>query len=100
MLVPEGVGSRKAPTLALDGDLGLAGVELEFAAVLADLDVVDLKVDQVAAAIADVGAALLDALAVAVEVELAVVELDVDSAQAHAFAVDAGKVGLAADLGR
>ena len=63
----------------------------------ADRDVVDLEVDQVALAVGDVGAALLDPLDPAVEVELAVVELDVDPAQADALAVDAGEVGLAAD---
>ena len=52
-----------------------------------------------ALAVGDVRPALLDPLAPAVEVELAVVELDVDPAQADALAVDAGEVGLAADLG-
>ena len=72
-------------------------VELQLAALLADRHVVDLEVDQVALAVADVGPALLDPLAPAVEVELAVVELDVDPAQADPLAVDAGEIGLAAD---
>ena len=63
------------------------------------LPIVDLKVDQVAVAVGDVGPALLDPFAPLVEVELAVGELDVNPAQADALAVDAGKVGLAAELG-
>ena len=50
-----------------------------------------------AAAVADVGPAFLDALAPAVEIEPAVFELDVDSPQADALAVNTGKIGLAAD---
>ena len=73
--------------------------ELQLAARLAQRDVVDAEIDQVALAVGDVGPALLDPLAPAVEVELAVGELDVDPAQADALAVDAGEVGLAADLG-
>ena len=59
--------------------------------------VVDAEVDEVAPAVADVGPAFLDPLAPAVEIEPAVVELDVDPAQSHALAVDAGEIGLAAD---
>ncbi len=84
----------------LGGDLHRARrVELQLAARFAGRRVVDPEVDQVAVAVADIRPALLDPLAPLVEVELAVVELDVDPAQADALAVDAGEVGLAADLG-
>src|SRR5262249_51628915 len=49
-----------------------------------------------ALAVADVAAALLDALGPGIEVELAV-QVDVATAQADALAVDAGEVRLATD---
>src|SRR5208337_1037728 len=71
--------------------------ELELAARLAHVAVAHAEIDEVAAAVADVGPAFLGALAPAVEIEPAVVELDVDAPQADALAVNAGKIGLAAD---
>ena len=52
-----------------------------------------------AAAVADIGPALLDPFAPGVEVELAVGELDIHAAEPHALAVNAREVGLAGDLG-
>src|SRR5271157_2152791 len=71
--------------------------ELQLATSLAHAAVAHAEIDQVAAAVPDVGPAFLDALAPAVEIEPAVVELDVDSPQADALAVNAGEIGLAAD---
>ena len=84
----------------LGGHLDRGGrIEFELAARLADPQIVDLKVDQMAAAIADIRPALLDSFTPCVKIELAVGQLDVNAPQADAFAVDAGEVGLAGNLG-
>ena len=92
-----GRGLRIEKRGGLGGHLHRGGrIEFELASRLADCQVVDLKFDQVAAAVADIGPALLDPFTPGVEVELAVGKLDVNAAQADALAVDAGEVGLAA----
>lgn len=73
------------------------GEDLHLAARIPDLVVIDAEVDEVAPAVADIKPAFLDPLAPAVEIEPAIIQLDVDPAQSHALAVDAGEIGLAAD---
>ncbi len=52
-----------------------------------------------ASAVGDIGSAELHAFAPLVEIELAFGKLDIDAAEPDALAVDAGKIGLAADPG-
>src|SRR5262249_49090294 len=74
-------------------------IELALASGLTNRDRVDAEVDQVASPVGDVGPSVFDSLAPLVEAELAVRKLDVDPAETHPFAVDAGEVGLTADAG-
>ena len=58
---------------------GRTALKSQLAPVFADAHVFDLEVDQMASAVADVGAAGLQAIAPAVKVELAVIEFHVNA---------------------
>ena len=87
----------------MGGDLGRRldrgrAVELQHRAFLADVAVVDLKINQVAMSVRVYDRPCLIPSHHLSRIELAVGQLDVDPSQTDFLAVDARKVGLAAEL--
>ena len=85
------------------GEVDLGGnfsgfVQFNFAIVSADFLIVDGKVHEVAAAVADVIASRANSFAPFVVGEFAI-DFDIAAAQPDALAIDTGEVGLAADAG-